>query len=102
MPSGIALTLEWITCHVVKTELYVVLLARTMLVLPFLAVLLVLPFSSANGDPRRKLVTLAAASKGLIHLDESTFESLTASDRNWSAAIQFTAMDKRRRCAPCK
>jgi len=27
---------------------------------------------------------------------------LTAPHRNWSASIHFTAMDKRRRCAPCK
>ncbi|KAK0459744.1 oligosaccharyl transferase subunit OST3/OST6 family, partial [Desarmillaria tabescens] len=49
-----------------------------------------------------QLVDLAAAGNGLIHLNAQTYELLTASNRNWSAAIQFTALDKRRRCEPCR
>ncbi|KAK7054860.1 oligosaccharyl transferase subunit ost3/OST6 [Paramarasmius palmivorus] len=50
----------------------------------------------------QNLVDLAAAGNGVIRLDPKSFDILTSSRRNWSAAIQFTALDRRRRCNPCK
>ena len=75
-----------------------------MLWTPILALLL-LPLtlvSAALESEHDKLVKLAAAGNGVIKLDESTFNLLTHPKRTWSAAIQFTAMDKRRRCNPCR
>lgn len=75
-----------------------------MLWTPILALLL-LPLtlvSAALEAERDQLVKLAAAGNGVIKLDESTYDLLTHPKRTWSAAIQFTAMDKRRRCSPCK
>ncbi|PCH38076.1 oligosaccharyl transferase subunit OST3/OST6 family [Wolfiporia cocos MD-104 SS10] len=45
---------------------------------------------------------MAAENKGVIKLDESTYNLLTSPKRTWSATVQFTALDKRRRCTPCK
>jgi oligosaccharyltransferase complex subunit gamma len=75
-----------------------------MLWTPILALLLLpLTFASAALEVEHdKLVKLAAASNGVIKLDESTFNLLTHPKRTWSAAIQFTAMDGRRRCNPCR
>lgn len=75
-----------------------------MLWTPVLALLsLPLAFASAALQTERdQLVKLAAAGNGVINLDESTFNLLTHPKRTWSAAIQFTAMDKRRRCNPCR
>ena len=75
-----------------------------MLWTPILALLLLpLTLVSAALEPEHdKLVKLAAASNGVINLDEATFNLLTHPKRTWSAAIQFTAMDKRRRCNPCR
>lgn len=75
-----------------------------MLWTPILALLLLpLTLVSATLEAERdQLVKLAAAGNGVIKLDESTFDLLTHPKRTWSAAIQFTAMDKRRRCSPCK
>lgn len=75
-----------------------------MLWTPILALLLLpLTLVSATLEPEHdKLVKLAAAGNGVIKLDESTFSLLTHPKRTWSAAIQFTAMDKRRRCNPCR
>jgi oligosaccharyltransferase complex subunit gamma len=70
-----------------------------------LLALLLLPLTLVSATlevDHDKLVKLAAASNGVIKLDESTFNLLTHPKRTWSAAIQFTAMDKRRRCNPCK
>jgi len=74
-----------------------------MLWIPTLALLL-LPFtlvSAALDAEQDKLVKLAAAGNGVIKLDEATFNLLTHPERTWSAAIQFTAMDSRRKCIPC-
>jgi len=49
-----------------------------------------------------ELVKLAKANNGVIKLDERTYDMLTSPKRTWSAAIQLTAMDARRRCTPCK
>jgi oligosaccharyltransferase complex subunit gamma len=75
-----------------------------MLWTPILALLLLpLTLVSAGLEAEHdKLVKLAAAGNGVIKLDESMFNLLTHPKRTWSAAIQFTAMDKRRRCNPCK
>ena len=75
-----------------------------MLWTPILALLLLpLTLVSASLEVEHdKLVKLAAAGNGVINLDESTFNLLTHPKRTWSAAIQFTAMDKRRRCNPCR
>lgn len=75
-----------------------------MLWTPILALLL-LPLtlvSAALDAEQDKLVKLAAAGNGVIKLDEATFNLLTHPKRTWSAAIQFTAMDNRRKCIPCK
>lgn len=66
--------------------------------------LIALPFVwAANIDAsRQKLIDLAIAGNGDIRVDPKTFELLTSPDRNWTASIQFTALDKRRRCAPCR
>jgi oligosaccharyltransferase complex subunit gamma len=57
---------------------------------------------AAQSDVHSQLVALAAANNGLIKLDATTYDLLTASKRSWSTSIQLTALDKRRRCAPCK
>jgi len=48
---------------------------------------------------RQQLIDLAAKGNGLIKLDSKTFDLLTLPNRDWSASIQFTALDRRRRCA---
>jgi len=75
-----------------------------MLLLAPLFALFLLPISLAASVEKdhAKLVQLAAANNGIIPLDESTFSALTNPKRTWSASIQFTAMDNRRRCTPCK
>ncbi|KAI6099872.1 hypothetical protein EDD16DRAFT_1763999 [Pisolithus croceorrhizus] len=65
--------------------------------------LLCLPFClAAQKSPRDELVQLAAAGNGVIRLDERTFDLLTSPNRDWSAAIQLTALNPQRRCGPCK
>lgn len=68
--------------------------------------LFILPFClAAPKDPQSihdELVKLANANNGLIKLDEHSYDMLTNPKRNWSAAVQLTATDPRRRCAPCK
>ena len=77
--------------------------SSAMLLLPFLA-LLSLPFCLAASveSVHEKLVKLAAANNGLIKLDDNLYNLLTHPKRNWSASIHLTALDPRRRCAPCK
>ncbi|KAH9901027.1 oligosaccharyl transferase subunit OST3/OST6 family [Cubamyces lactineus] len=74
-----------------------------MLLLPILA-LLSIPFciAASTQSAHEKLVKLAAANNGVIKLDENTYNLITSPNRNWSASIHFTALDPRRRCAPCK
>ncbi|KIY43554.1 hypothetical protein FISHEDRAFT_78406 [Fistulina hepatica ATCC 64428] len=57
---------------------------------------------AAKPSPHQRLVDLAAAGNGVIQLDENTYDLLTSPNRNWSAAIVYTALDKRMKCAPCK
>ncbi|KAJ6596910.1 hypothetical protein DFH09DRAFT_1258647 [Mycena vulgaris] len=74
-----------------------------LLLLPFIALFsLPLTRAAATDATRQKLVALAAAGGGLIKLDSASYDLLTTPDRDWSASIEFTALDTRRRCAPCK
>ena len=74
-----------------------------MLLLPLLA-LLSLPFCIAASveSAREQLIKLAAANNGLIRLDDKSYALLTHPDRDWTSSVHFTALDPRRRCAPCK
>ena len=71
--------------------------------LPFLS-LLALPalVLAAHDSPRQQLVKLAAGNSGLINLDAQTFDLLVSPERDWSASIHFTALEKKRKCGPCK
>jgi len=76
------------------------------MLLPFLALFL-LPLSLlvAAGtveDNHVRLVELAAANNGVIRLDENIYDMLTHPKRTWSATVHFTALDKRRKCSPCR
>ncbi|KAJ7109393.1 oligosaccharyl transferase subunit OST3/OST6 family [Mycena epipterygia] len=73
-----------------------------MLLLPFLALFSLPLLAAAADDTHQKLVALAAAGGGVIKLDSASYDLLTTPNRDWSASIQFTALDSRRRCAPCK
>ncbi|KAG6850991.1 hypothetical protein H0H93_004478 [Arthromyces matolae] len=53
-------------------------------------------------DPLQQLTQLSDASNGHIKLDANTFDLLTSPQRTWSATIQLTALDPRRKCNPCK
>ena len=66
-----------------------------------LGALLSLPFSFA-ASPHEELVQLASAGNGVIKLTAETFDLLTSPKRTWSASVQLTALDARRRCNPCK
>lgn len=48
------------------------------------------------------LAKLAASNNGVINLDTRTYGLLSSPNRDWSFSVQFTALDKKRRCAPCK
>lgn len=68
-----------------------------------LALFSIPPSFAASKDPiQQQLVDLAAAGNGLIKLDSQTYDLITFPNRNWSAAVQFTALDKKRRCGPCR
>lgn len=56
----------------------------------------------ASKSPKQQLIDLAIAGNGVINLDSNTFDLLTLPKRDWSASILLTALDKRRRCLPCK
>lgn len=66
----------------------------------FLA-LLFAPFALA-ATTHEKLLKLAQQGNGLIKLDPKSFDLLTSPKRTWSASIQLTALDKRRKCTPCR
>ena len=71
--------------------------------LPLLS-LLALPaiVLAAKDSPHQQLVKLAAENRGVINLDTKTFDLLTSPERDWSTSIHFTALDKKRKCGPCK
>jgi hypothetical protein len=76
-------------------------LTSTML-LRALSVLLLLPFIYAL-TPHEELVKLAKSSpNGIIKLNDKTYDLITGPKRTWSASIQYTALDPRRRCNPCR
>jgi oligosaccharyltransferase complex subunit gamma len=59
--------------------------------------------NNASGDTlHQKLVDLAAKNGGVVPLDESLFEKITSSNREWSVALQFTALSSNMKCAPCR
>ena len=75
-----------------------------MLLLPLLA-LLALPLCQAlvtKQQAHDELVKLSNANNGVVNVDDRTFELLTHPNRDWSSIIVFTAMDPRRKCAPCR
>ncbi|KAI9510904.1 hypothetical protein F5148DRAFT_1298248 [Russula earlei] len=57
---------------------------------------------AAQGSAHERLVKLAAENNGIIKLDTTTFDLLTSPKRDWSASVHFTALDKKRRCGPCR
>jgi oligosaccharyltransferase complex subunit gamma len=57
---------------------------------------------AAKDGARQQLVKLAAENNGVVKLDTKTFDLITSSQRDWSASILFTALDKRRKCTPCR
>ncbi|GLB34939.1 putative dolichyl-diphosphooligosaccharide-protein glycotransferase [Lyophyllum shimeji] len=57
---------------------------------------------AAAQDSHQQLVDLAKSGNGVIRLDSKTFDLLTSPKRTWSVSVQLTALDKRRRCVPCK
>lgn len=62
-----------------------------------------LPLSLAAAvTPHQRLVQLAADGNGNIKLNDQIFDLLLSPTRTWSASVHLTAMDGRRRCAPCK
>ncbi|KAK2466903.1 hypothetical protein APHAL10511_001161 [Amanita phalloides] len=65
----------------------------------FLALLFALAAAAASN---RSPVDLATAGRGIINLDTNSFDVLTAPNRNWSLAVHLTALDPKRRCAPCR
>lgn len=65
------------------------------------SLLVLLPLCLATSE-YQQLKNLAAAGNGLIKLDSSSFDILTSSKRTWSASIQLTALDSRRKCNPCQ
>jgi oligosaccharyltransferase complex subunit gamma len=87
----------------VPRHVFLLLFATMFLFLPFLS-LLALPaiVLAAQDSPHEQLVKLAAANNGVINLDPKTFDLLTLPERDWSASIQFTALDNKRKCGPCK
>lgn len=63
--------------------------------------LLALPLVLAVA-PYDSLLTLANQGNGVIRLDPTSYDLLTSPKRTWSASVQLTALDKRRKCTPCR
>ena len=74
----------------------------TMFLLPLLSLLLPVVAFASQDTSRQQLVKIAAQNNGVINLDAKTFDLLTSPKRDWSASVLFTALDKKRRCGPCK
>jgi oligosaccharyltransferase complex subunit gamma len=70
---------------------------------PFL-LLLTLPaiVFAAKNSAHQQLVKLAAENNGVVKLDANNFDLIISPQRDWSASIHFTALDKRRKCSPCR
>lgn len=73
------------------------------MLLPFF-LLLALPaiVLAAKDSTHQQLVKLAAENNGVVKLDAKTFDLIISPQRDWSASIHFTALDKRRKCTPCR
>ncbi|KXN89246.1 Dolichyl-diphosphooligosaccharide--protein glycosyltransferase subunit 3 [Leucoagaricus sp. SymC.cos] len=52
--------------------------------------------------PYEKLLKLSKDGNGVIKLDPKSYDLLTSPRRTWSASVQLTALDKRRKCSPCR
>jgi oligosaccharyltransferase complex subunit gamma len=48
------------------------------------------------------LQSRADQGSGIIKLDPYSYGLLTSPTRTWSASVQLTALDKRRKCSPCR
>ena len=73
-----------------------------MLKLLFLLILSPLCLAAVK-TPHERLVALAdAADDGIIKLDEHLYDLVATSKRDFSAVVQFTALDKNLKCAPCR
>jgi len=71
--------------------------------LPWLTLLWIpLYVLAAKSSVHQQLVELAAQNNGVIKLNDKTYDLLTSPDRDWSVSVHFTALDKRRRCNPCR
>jgi hypothetical protein len=77
--------------------------ATMFIFLPLLS-LLALPVIALSSQDRthQRLVELAEKNNGIIKLDDKTYDLITSPKRDWSASIHFTALDKKRRCGPCR
>lgn len=64
--------------------------------------LLALPLACVANPTQAKLASLAAKNNGVVKLDAALYDAITASDREWSAVVQLTAMGEQFKCAPCK
>jgi oligosaccharyltransferase complex subunit gamma len=73
-----------------------------MFVLPLLSLLLPAIAFASQDNSSQQLVKLAAENNGIINLNPKVYDLLTSPKRDWSASILFTALDKKRRCGPCK
>lgn len=54
------------------------------------------------GQLHASYIKRANAGSGVIKLTAEDFETITAADREWSVAVQLTAMGNEFKCAPCK
>jgi len=75
--------------------MFILLPLLSLLTLPAIAL-------AAQDSPHEPFVKLASANSGIINLDANAFDLLTSPKRDWSASILFTALDKKRRCNPCR
>ncbi|KAL9715164.1 oligosaccharyl transferase subunit ost3/OST6 [Leucoagaricus gongylophorus] len=65
-------------------------------------VAVVVAIVAVAASPHDTLLDLAQKGHGLIRLDAHSYDLLTTPKRTWSASVQLTALDPRRKCAPCK
>ena len=73
------------------------------MLLPFLLLLALPAIALAEKESaHQRLVKLAAENNGVVKLDAKIFDLITSPQRDWSASIHFTALDKRRKCTPCR
>ncbi|KAJ7790583.1 dolichyl-diphosphooligosaccharide-protein glycotransferase [Mycena olivaceomarginata] len=74
-----------------------------MLLLSFLALVsLSVSRTVTSSTVHQQLVALAATGGGVIRLNSTSFDLITAANRNWSTSIVFTSLDPRNSCEPCK